>query len=57
MEETKQKTKERSLDAVPIVREFKEVFPDEIPHFHPKREIDFSNDLVPGATPVSHAPY
>ena len=53
MEETEQKTEENLLDASPVVREFKEVFPDEIPHLPPKREIDFSIDLVPGATPVS----
>ena len=40
-----------------MVREFKEVFPDEIPHLPPKREIEFSIDLVLGATPVSRALY
>ena len=40
-----------------MVREFKVVFPDEIPHLRPKREIYFSIDLVQGATPVSRAPY
>ena len=40
------------------MREFKEFFLDEIPHLPPaKREIEFSIDLVPGATPVSRAPY
>ena len=57
MEEIEQKTEENMLDALPVVREFKEVFPDEIPHLPPKREIEFSIDLVPGATPVSRAPY
>ena len=40
-----------------MIREFKEVFSDEIPHLPPKREIDFSIDLVPGATLVSRSPY
>ena len=40
-----------------MVREFKEVFPDEVPHLPPKREIDFSIDLVLGETPFSRAPY
>ena len=53
VEETEQKTEESLMDALPLVREFKEVFPDEIPHLPPKREIDFSIDLVLGVTPVS----
>ena len=57
VEETEQKTEEELLDAVPVIREFKEFFPKEIPHLPPKREIDFLIDLVPGATPVSRAPY
>ena len=40
-----------------MVREFKEVFPDEIPHLPPKREIEFSIDLVPGEPPIPRAPY
>ena len=57
MEEVEQKTGENLLNDLLVVREFKEVFPDEIPHLPPKREIDFSIDLVPGATPISRAPY
>ena len=57
VEEIDQQTEEELLDAIPVIREFKEVFPKEIPHLPPKREIDFSIDLVPGATPISRAPY
>ena len=32
-------------------------FPDEIPVLPPKRDIDFMIELVPGAAPVSKAPY
>ena len=32
-------------------------FPDEVPRLPPKRDIDFTIDLVPGATPVSKTPY
>ena len=56
-EETEQKTEENLLDALPVIRELKEVFPDEISHLPPKREIDFSIDLVLGETPVSRVPY
>jgi hypothetical protein len=38
------------------LQEFEYVF-QEIPGFPPKREIDFSIDLVPGASPVSKTPY
>ena len=57
VEEIKQKTGEILRNDLPVVREYKEVFPDDIPHLPPKREIDFTIDLVPGATPVSRAPY
>jgi len=40
-----------------VVREFSNVFPDEIPGLPPSREIEFSIDLVPGAGPISIAPY
>ena len=53
VEEIEQKTKENLLDVLPVIREFKEVFPDEIPHLPTKREIDFSIHLVPRAAPVS----
>ena len=33
------------------------MFPDEIPGLPPKRDIDFTIELVRGATPVSKAPY
>ena len=40
-----------------MLQEFKDVFPDEIPGLPPKRDIDFTIGLVPGAAPVSKAPY
>ncbi|KAK7278988.1 hypothetical protein RJT34_24029 [Clitoria ternatea] len=42
---------------IPIVCEFPDVFPEEIPELPPSREIDFFIDLIPGAEPVSRAPY
>ena len=33
------------------------MFPDEIPGLPPKRDIDFTIELVLGAAPVSKAPY
>ena len=42
---------------ISVVREFEDVFPDEVPGLPPQREVEFSIDLVPGAGPVSIAPY
>ncbi|XP_074365298.1 uncharacterized protein LOC141706431 [Apium graveolens] len=45
------------LNKIPVVREFPDVFPEELPGFPPDREIEFSIDLVPEAEPVLKAPY
>jgi len=45
------------LDQVPIVREFIDVFPDDLPGLPPYREIEFCIDLVPGMEPISMASY
>jgi len=37
--------------------EFPYVFPKELPGPPPQREIDFEIDLMPGAQPISKAPY
>ncbi|CAA0814809.1 Uncharacterized mitochondrial protein AtMg00860, partial [Striga hermonthica] len=49
--------KARSPHDVPVVREFVDVFPDELPGGPPNRQVEFSIDLIPGASPVSKAPY
>src|ERR1051325_5667550 len=41
----------------PVVCDFPEVFPDEIPSAPPEREVKFSVDLVPGTRPIFMAPY
>nr|KYP39816.1 Transposon Ty3-I Gag-Pol polyprotein [Cajanus cajan] len=48
---------ERAVSEIEVVRDFVEVFPDEVPGLPPTREMEFSIDLVPGAGPVSVAPY
>ena len=42
---------------VPIVSEFVDVFPDELPSLPLHREVEFGINLVPGATPISKVPY
>eukprot|EP00253_Pinus_taeda_P019771 PITA_19771 len=51
------KDKTASLNSIPIVQEFTDVFPEVIPSLPPRRNIDFTIELVPGAAPVSRAPY
>ena len=45
------------LEYYHVLQEFKYVFPNEIPGLPPKRGIDFTIELVPGAAPMSKAPY
>ena len=46
-----------SICDLPVVREFPEVFPEDISGLPPEREIKFSIDLVLGTGPISIAPY
>nr|GEZ70314.1 hypothetical protein [Tanacetum cinerariifolium] len=50
------KSKEKRLEDVPIVREFPEVFPEYLPGLPPARQVELQIDLVPGAAPVARAP-
>ncbi|KAI3712310.1 hypothetical protein L1987_70861 [Smallanthus sonchifolius] len=47
----------KELDDIPVVREYPEVFPEDLPGIPPDREIEFRIDLVPDAQPVAKAPY
>ena len=46
-----------SMCDLPVVREFPEVFPEDISDLPPEKEIEFSIDLVPSAGPISIASY
>ena len=48
---------QNKINELEIVRDFAEVFPDEIPEVPPEREVEFGIELVPGTRPVSMAPY
>jgi len=37
---------------IPVVQEFEDVFPIEVPRLPPNREVEFSIDLVLGTGPV-----
>jgi hypothetical protein len=46
-----------SPDDHPILREYRDVFPEEVPGLPPRRDIYFSIELAPGVVPVSRTPY
>ena len=45
------------LEDIPIVRDYPDVFPNDLPSLPPEREVEFTIDLAPGTTPISKAPY
>jgi hypothetical protein len=42
---------------VPVVNEFPDVFPEELPRMPPDRDIEFVIELKPGTTPIYKTPY
>ena len=40
-----------------VVDDFMDVFPEELLGVPPNRELEFSIDLIPGAAPISRAPF
>ncbi|GKC47790.1 hypothetical protein Tco_1065512 [Tanacetum coccineum] len=51
------KSDEKRLEDIPIIKEFPEVFPKNIPGLPPVRQVEFQIDLMPRAAPVARAPY
>jgi hypothetical protein len=48
---------ELPLKKIPVVYEYADVFPDELPGMPPDRDIEFTIELQPGTTPISKRPY
>ncbi|GJV86774.1 hypothetical protein Tco_1530712 [Tanacetum coccineum] len=55
--EVEDKSEKKRLEDMPIVRDFPEVFPEDLLGLPPTRQVEFQIDLVPGAAPVAQAPY
>ncbi|GJY06117.1 hypothetical protein Tco_0373171 [Tanacetum coccineum] len=55
--EREDKSEGKQLKDVPIVRDFPEVFPEDLPGLPPAQPVEFQIDLIPGAAPVAQAPY
>ncbi|GJX54095.1 putative reverse transcriptase domain-containing protein [Tanacetum coccineum] len=54
--ETEDKSEEKRLEDVPTVRDFPEVFPEDLAGLPPMQQVEFQIDLVPGAAPMARAP-
>ncbi|GKG07117.1 hypothetical protein Tco_0330086, partial [Tanacetum coccineum] len=55
--ETEDKSVKKRLEDVPIVRDFPDVFLEDLPGLPPTRQVEFHIDLIPGVAPVAWAPY
>ncbi|GJZ08362.1 hypothetical protein Tco_0542645, partial [Tanacetum coccineum] len=55
--EAKDKSEGKRLEDVPIVKDFPEVFCENLSGIPPARQVEFQIDLVPGIAPVVRAPY
>nr|GEV49892.1 putative reverse transcriptase domain-containing protein [Tanacetum cinerariifolium] len=51
------KSDKKRLENIPVVREFLDVFPEELPGLPPVHQVEFQIDLIPRAAPVARAPY
>ncbi|GJS09691.1 putative reverse transcriptase domain-containing protein [Tanacetum coccineum] len=51
------KEDEPKLNDISVVREFEDVFPEDLSGLPPQRQVEFRIDLVPGATPIAKSPY
>ncbi|GJW02126.1 putative reverse transcriptase domain-containing protein [Tanacetum coccineum] len=51
------KVDEPKISDIFMVREFVEVFPDDLKGLPPQRQVEFRIELIPGATPVAKSPY
>nr|GEU69433.1 putative reverse transcriptase domain-containing protein [Tanacetum cinerariifolium] len=57
IKKAKDKSEEKRLEDMPIVRDFHDVFPKYLPGIPPTRQVEFQIDLVPGFAPIARAPY
>ncbi|GKB27140.1 putative reverse transcriptase domain-containing protein [Tanacetum coccineum] len=55
--ETEDKSEKKQLEDVPIVRDYPEVFLEDLLGLPPTRKVEFQIDLIPGTAPVARAPY
>ena len=49
--------RKRMTDDVPVVREYSDMFPEDLPGVPPERQVEFRLDLVLGVALISKTPY
>nr|GFB44683.1 putative reverse transcriptase domain-containing protein [Tanacetum cinerariifolium] len=54
---TGKEPQEKRIEDVPVIRDFPEVFPNDLPRLPSPRQVEFRIDLVPSTAPVARAPY
>ena len=47
----------KEIRDIPVVREFPDVFPEDLPGLPPDRDVQFSIELQPGTAPISRRAY
>nr|GEV35578.1 putative reverse transcriptase domain-containing protein [Tanacetum cinerariifolium] len=47
------KSDEKRLEDIPVVKEFPDIFLEDLPSLPPVRQVEFQIDLIPGTTPVA----
>ncbi|GJX68010.1 putative reverse transcriptase domain-containing protein, partial [Tanacetum coccineum] len=55
--EIEDKSEKKRLEDVPIVKDFPDVFPEDLSRLPQTRQVEFHINLVPGAAPIAQAPY
>jgi hypothetical protein len=48
---------ESPVEKIPVVCDYPDVFPDELPGMPPDRDVEFTIELQPGTAPISKRPY
>ncbi|GJS75963.1 putative reverse transcriptase domain-containing protein [Tanacetum coccineum] len=51
------KADEKRLEHISVVKEFPDVFPENLSGIPPVRQVEFQIDLIPGAAPIARTPY
>ena len=47
----------KSLENIPVVCDYSDVFPEDLPGLPPDRDVEFVIELQPGTAPISRRPY
>ncbi|WVZ97548.1 hypothetical protein U9M48_043074 [Paspalum notatum var. saurae] len=57
IEPTINATEIKEIKKIPVICDFPDVFPKELPGLPPDRDVEFKIDLIPGTAPFSKRPY